>query len=84
MRDYRFRIVNVFAEARLGGNPLAVVEDGRGLDDDTMQAIALQFNLSETTFILPSSTGSARVRIFTHVRNAVRRSPDAGQCARRA
>ncbi len=65
MRDYRFRIVNVFAEERLGGNPLAVVEDGRGLDDATMQAIALQFNLSETTFILPSSTGSARVRIFT-------------------
>ncbi len=65
MHDYRYRIVNVFAEERLGGNPLAVIEDGRGLDDATMQAIALQFNLSETTFVLPSSIASARVRIFT-------------------
>ena len=65
MRDYQFRIVNVFAEERLGGNPLAVIEDGRGLDDMTMQAIALQFNLSETTFILPSASADARVRIFT-------------------
>jgi trans-2,3-dihydro-3-hydroxyanthranilate isomerase len=65
MKNYAFRIVNVFAEERLGGNPLAVIEDGRGLDDATMQAIALQFNLSETTFILPSSSASARVRIFT-------------------
>jgi trans-2,3-dihydro-3-hydroxyanthranilate isomerase len=65
MHDYAFRIVNVFAEERLGGNPLAVVEDGQGLDDKTMQAIALQFNLSETTFILPATTANARVRIFT-------------------
>ena len=62
---YAFRIVNVFAEERLGGNPLAVIEDARGLDDATMQALALQFNLSETTFILPSTKASARVRIFT-------------------
>jgi len=65
VRDYRFRIVNVFAEKRLGGNPLAVVEDAQGLDETTMQAIALQFNLSETTFILPSVNAGARVRIFT-------------------
>jgi trans-2,3-dihydro-3-hydroxyanthranilate isomerase len=65
MAEYAFRIVNVFAEQRLGGNPLAVVEDARGLDVATMQALALQFNLSETTFILPSTTASARVRIFT-------------------
>jgi trans-2,3-dihydro-3-hydroxyanthranilate isomerase len=63
--DYAYRIVNVFAEAPLEGNPLAVFEDGRGLDDATLQALALQFNLSETTFILPSTRGSARVRIFT-------------------
>src|SRR5208282_4141363 len=62
---YAFRIVNVFAEERLAGNPLAVFEDGRGLDDATMQALALQFNLSETTFILPSTQAAARVRIFT-------------------
>lgn len=65
MTDYAFRIVNVFAESRLAGNPLCVFEDGQGLDDATMQALALQFNLSETTFILPSEHASARVRIFT-------------------
>jgi PhzF family phenazine biosynthesis protein len=65
MSSYAFRILNVFAETRLGGNPLAVFEDARGLDDATMQALALQFNLSETTFILPSTVASARVRIFT-------------------
>ena len=65
MAEYAFRIVNVFAEEPLGGNPLAVFEDARGLDERTMQALALQFNLSETTFILPSSIANARVRIFT-------------------
>jgi PhzF family phenazine biosynthesis protein len=65
MRDYAFRIVNVFAESALAGNPLCVFEDGRDLDDATMQALALQFNLSETTFVLPSARATARVRIFT-------------------
>jgi PhzF family phenazine biosynthesis protein len=66
MAAYAFRIVNVFArEGRLTGNPLAVFEDARGLDEATMQALARQFNLSETTFILPSSAATARVRIFT-------------------
>ncbi len=65
MSPLPFRIVNVFAEAPLAGNPLAVFEDASGIDDATMQALALQFNLSETTFVLPSDTASARVRIFT-------------------
>lgn len=67
MPGYDFRILNVFAipGAPLSGNPLCVFEDARGLDDALMQALALQFNLSETTFILPSETASARVRIFT-------------------
>jgi len=65
MPTYAFRLVNVFAESTLAGNPLAVVEDARGLDDATMQAFALQFNLSETTFLLPSGRATARVRIFT-------------------
>lgn len=67
MTDYRFRILNVFAIAgdRFSGNPLCVFEDARGMDDATMQAVALQFNLSETTFILPGSAATARVRIFT-------------------
>jgi len=65
MNDYAYRIVNVFAEAPLEGNPLCVFEDCRGFDDATMQALALQFNLSETTFVLPSERATARVRIFT-------------------
>ena len=64
-RGYAFRIVNVFAESRLEGNPLAVFENARGLSDSDMQALALQFNLSETTFILPSDVADARLRIFT-------------------
>jgi trans-2,3-dihydro-3-hydroxyanthranilate isomerase len=64
-REFAFRIVNVFAEERLAGNPLAVFEDAGGLSDADMQALALQFNLSETTFILPSKIADARVRIFT-------------------
>ena len=65
MNSHAYRVVNVFAEAPLEGNPLCVFEDGRGLDDATMQALALQFNLSETTFVLPSDRATARVRIFT-------------------
>ena len=65
MPTYRFRIVNVFAEEPLAGNPLAVFEDARGMDEGTMQALALQFNLSETTFVLPSDRATAHVRIFT-------------------
>ncbi len=65
MRSYQYRIVNVFAESIFGGNPLCVFESGTGLTDAEMQALALQFNLSETTFILPSDCASARVRIFT-------------------
>jgi trans-2,3-dihydro-3-hydroxyanthranilate isomerase len=64
--EIAFRIVNVFIrDAALSGNPLCVFEDGRALDGVTMQALARQFNLSETTFILPSTRASARVRIFT-------------------
>jgi PhzF family phenazine biosynthesis protein len=64
-----FRILNVFTVEgrRLSGNPLCVFEDGAGLDDATMQALARQFNLSETTFLLPPTApgASARLRIFT-------------------
>ena len=63
----RYRTLNVFTAggARLSGNPLCVVEDGSGLDSAQMQALARQFNLSETTFILPSNRAAAQVRIFT-------------------
>jgi PhzF family phenazine biosynthesis protein len=67
MPALRYRIINVFAESPLAGNPLCVFEDGSSLDTASMQALALQFNLSETTFILPPTAGgaTARVRIFT-------------------
>lgn len=65
--ELRYRLVNVFTTggARLSGNPLCVIEDGSALDGAQMQAIARQFNLSETTFILPSKRAAALVRIFT-------------------
>ena len=65
MRTHPFRLVNVFAESIFGGNPLCVFENGAGLADADMQALALQFNLSETTFVLPSDQATAKVRIFT-------------------
>ena len=65
MRTYPYRLVNVFAESIFGGNPLCVFESGEALSDAEMQALALQFNLSETTFIFPTDCASARVRIFT-------------------
>ncbi len=64
---YSYRLQNVFALASqaLTGNPLCVFENGEGLSDAQMQALALQFNLSETTFIFPAADATARVRIFT-------------------
>jgi PhzF family phenazine biosynthesis protein len=63
----KYRLLNVFTAggARLSGNPLCVVEDGSALDAAAMQTLARQFNLSETTFILPSKRAAALVRIFT-------------------
>jgi PhzF family phenazine biosynthesis protein len=67
MATHPFRIVNVFTQGQgpFTGNPLCVFENGDGLDAEQMQALARQFNLSETTFILPSTRANARVRIFT-------------------
>lgn len=66
-RRLRYRIVNVFTrgDEPLSGNPLGVFENGEGLEEPTMQALARQLNLSETTFLLPSARAAARVRIFT-------------------
>src|SRR6185295_19427721 len=62
-----FVTVDVFTDRRFGGNPLAVLPDGRGLTSAQMQAIAAEFNLSETTFVLPAKepAHTAEVRIFT-------------------
>jgi trans-2,3-dihydro-3-hydroxyanthranilate isomerase len=67
MPNYDFVRVNVFTDERFGGNPLAVLPDASGLTDAQMQAIAAEFNLSETTFVLPPDDPRhhARVRIFT-------------------
>jgi trans-2,3-dihydro-3-hydroxyanthranilate isomerase len=63
---HKFFTVDVFTNQRFGGNPLAVVIDADGLDQATMQAVAAEFNLSETTFVLPpvDPANTARVRIF--------------------
>ncbi len=66
VKTLRYVICDVFTERALTGNPLCVFTDARGLDDGTMQALAREMNLSETTFVLPArSGGHARVRIFT-------------------
>jgi trans-2,3-dihydro-3-hydroxyanthranilate isomerase len=62
-----FVTVDVFTDRRFGGNPLAVLPDGQGLTTAQMQSIAAEFNLSETTFVLPPKdpANTAEVRIFT-------------------
>jgi trans-2,3-dihydro-3-hydroxyanthranilate isomerase len=67
MVTFSYRIVNVFTQGRAprSGNPLCVFERAQALDAARMQALALQFNLSETSFILPSERANAAVRIFT-------------------
>lgn len=63
----RYTILNVFTGDREGGNPLAVVTDGEGLGTQAMQAIARDFNLSETVFVMPPEgpAHTAAIRIFT-------------------
>jgi trans-2,3-dihydro-3-hydroxyanthranilate isomerase len=67
MRRLHYQRVDVFTDRAFGGNPLAVCTNGRGLETETMQAIAKEFNLSETTFVLPPDDPrhNWRVRIFT-------------------
>lgn len=66
MRSYKFVLADVFTEKRFGGNQLAVVTDGAGLDAAAMQDITREMNYSETTFLLPpESGGDFRLRIFT-------------------
>ena len=63
----RYITVDVFTDRAFGGNPLAVILDAGGLSTAQMQAIASEFNYSETTFVLPPSDAAndAQVRIFT-------------------
>lgn len=65
MRSLPYVVCDVFTDRALTGNPLAVFPDARGLDDETMQQLALELNLSETTFVFPPEhDGHAKVRIF--------------------
>jgi trans-2,3-dihydro-3-hydroxyanthranilate isomerase len=68
--SHRFFTLDVFTRRRLAGNPLAVVLEADDLDGDAMQAVAREFNLSETVFVLaPEARASrARLRIFTPTR----------------
>jgi len=72
-RSYRYRVVDVFTQRPLEGNPLAVFPDASGLDDVTMQRIAKELNLSETTFVVPSTRAdcAVRVRMFTPTKEMV-------------
>ena len=78
-----FRLVDVFNDGRLSGNPLAVIADAEGMATDEMQRLALWLNLSETTFLLPPTSSAAdyRVRIFTLDRElAFAGHPTLGSC----
>jgi trans-2,3-dihydro-3-hydroxyanthranilate isomerase len=63
----RYVTADVFTDQMFGGNPLAVVLDSAGLSTVQMQAVALEFNYSETTFVFPPdhTAHTAKVRIFT-------------------
>ena len=66
MARYRYVLCDVFTDTPLAGNQLAVFTDARGLDGETMQSLARELKLSESTFVLPAEQGGhAKVRIFT-------------------
>ena len=79
MPTYRYVFADVFTDTALTGNQLAVFTDARGLDAETMQALALEIGFSETVFVLPPEQGgTARIRIFNPAgRDEVRRPSDA-------
>lgn len=71
-----FFTADVFTDTRFGGNPLAVVMGGAALGSATMQAVAAEFNLSETTFVLPPAdpANTARIRIFNRTAEKIGRA----------
>ena len=84
MKSRRFIQCDVFTPRPIRGNALAVVVDGEGIDDETMQAFAAWTNLAETTFILPPEDPLAdyRLRIFTTSREMLFAGhPTLGSCA---
>jgi len=67
VKTVAFERVNVFTDQRFSGNPLVVIPDASGLEDQEMQAIAKEMGTSETTFVFPPEAKEAtyKVRIFT-------------------
>ena len=66
MTRHEYTLVDVFTDRKFGGNQLAVFTDGRGIGDGTMQSVAKELNLPETTFVVPAAKGGDhRLRIFT-------------------
>ncbi len=66
MPTFRYVVADVFTDTPLQGNQLAVFTDARELDDETMLALAVEMNFSETVFVLPPEQGgNVRLRIFT-------------------
>lgn len=65
--ELEFETCDVFTTTRFGGNPLALVFGADGLETETLAAIAREFSLSETVFVLPPEREPAdvRLRIFT-------------------
>jgi trans-2,3-dihydro-3-hydroxyanthranilate isomerase len=69
MQSYRFMIVDVFTDAPLAGNQLAVFSNATGMPEERMQSLAREMGFSETTFVLPPEQGGDfRMRIFTPAR----------------
>jgi trans-2,3-dihydro-3-hydroxyanthranilate isomerase len=66
MASFRYVVADVFTDTPLTGNQLAVFTDARELDEQAMQALALEVGFSETVYVLPAETdGDVRIRIFT-------------------
>lgn len=65
MTEFVAGLIDVFAEAPLSGNPLAVVEGADGLSDEVMRGVAREFNQAETTFLMRSDRAVWKLRSFT-------------------
>ncbi|MGB2953899.1 MAG: PhzF family phenazine biosynthesis protein [Gaiellaceae bacterium] len=66
MAGFRYVVCDVFTDRPIAGNPVAVFTDARGLDEELLQRLARELNLSETVFVYPAEgDGHARIRIFT-------------------
>ena len=79
-----FYQVDVFTDHIFGGNPLAVFTNGQDLKEEHLQKVAREMNLSETTFVYPSTKDEADfdVRIYPYPGNSLCRPPYPWHCIR--